>query len=802
MLGSVLGAVYIALILRFALASASNTDEAQEDHTSTRFNLRKEAAPSSTNYYIPFSSRNSYNNGAIMKTTILNQKFSNAKAVNYTQWTTRSLRYRNYLMIMRELRNLTEKLCDAPRFRTVHQEASVNKCFVCRDTEPFPLKAETLENDLFKPMMAELFTNQTCVRIASQQRTPEEAASNDTRIAYLCRKGHRPYGRNMSKLLQDEAITDISNYTYINFREPEKNMINNTLGKVKIDQALCITDMADAKHICEDILSKQDYVIDDMPFSRASNIDDSFKISRDRRFAGLILGYLYKKHWDLASQARDDLIRRTENYIKDIVQEQAHIWRGLQDLKEVQWDMQSQLATVHHLLLVINLNTVFTQIQALATDAHNTFHTQLLNPHPYMYHQLISMRENPPKMPMHAQFRGFRTKVTPVSNGFAVEIFVPPFEKYVYANVSTYYTERDCYSIEDIYLVNPVTGDPLRFRKGTNITDIIKILHPQYEYPDVNHVALLNGRPVYLHPSCTYRQCFQDTDRAYMVPFEHLLMPHSFKCNYTKSVVLASDNGFSMTLPKIPSYNLHTCMTKDPLILEASVGMLSVNTGTHANDLCDNGQPLFLLPNSSNVFQHNANRRWKTDVKFRHLSYVDDSAAKIIAALLSFTFPKDTFVTQPPFHHMEINLTMIDTSAEAKQSFTLLSELPNVHSALSKTVKSVTDTVSSIFGWPGALLDGVKQIAYIAITLAGLYALVRIIGLVKECTRKSGAPSQQDVALTFRAETLSPPLPPRRPIYSPTLMERNEHACGTSVSTSSLTRRLQDLTYVKPDNQY
>ena len=73
MLGSVLGAVYIVLILKFALASASNTDEAQEDHTSTRFNLRKEAAPSSTNYYIPFSSRNSYNNGAIMKTTILNE---------------------------------------------------------------------------------------------------------------------------------------------------------------------------------------------------------------------------------------------------------------------------------------------------------------------------------------------------------------------------------------------------------------------------------------------------------------------------------------------------------------------------------------------------------------------------------------------------------------------------------------------------------------------------------------------------------------------------------------------------------
>ena len=551
-----------------------------------------------------------------------------------------------------------------------------------------------------------------------------------------------PFKQEETKWFPNAETIELETYDIITFNDlpPGENL--KRFEYIHTKKALCIVDTKDAETLCDFIAERQKDTINAMPFVNSSTFMDNYRSNSKFRpprstFLGppFMIPSMFTSVLQSFTREEDTFVHKTEAYFKQFVEQHKRVWKSLSSLKKSTWLLSDKVAKAEHMIMVNQISHLFQQVHNLATMSYSAWHAQLMNPHPYMIHYMMANVTDTP-LPLHAQYDGCLTKVKPVVEGMEVTIYFPKKENYINTNVSTFHTEKNCISTEDIYIKDPRTGKQEVFPSGTNITTIIEILHPGMEYPETNYVAEFQGKYVYLNPTCTYSMCAQDRDRAYVTPFEHLLMPYSFQCTYSESKTIASDNGFSIVSPNPISYNLYSCLMEEPFILDADAGMLSINTGPMSNEICDNGQPVFFLPNSTNVFQRMKNKQREAVPAFHDVVDLDETKAKFVAALIAQIFPKQTFISDPPFQHITINLkTPNDGGNGTSSSYNKLGRLPTVRKFLlnagnsivdtmSKAGSTVTSTFNTIVGLPGQILSAAMSVFYALIALGALYAII------------------------------------------------------------------------------
>ena len=188
--------------------------------------------------------------------------------------------------------------------------------------------------------------------------------------------------------------------------------------------------------------------------------------------------------------------------------------------------------------------------------------------------------------------------------------------------------------------------------------------------------------------------------------------------------------------------------------------MLSINTGPMSNEICDNGQPVFFLPNSTNVFQRMKNKQREAVPEFHDVVDLDETKAKFVAALIAQIFPKQTFISDPPFQHITINLkTPYDGGNGTSSSYNKLGRLPTVRKFLlnagnsivdtmSKAGSTVTSTFNTIVGLPGQILSAAMSVFYALIALGALYAIIKCTKLISKCIKKKKSNSAPTLPLS------------------------------------------------------
>ena len=768
-------AFFVWSVLSFGSAAAPNRT------TTVAWQLERSMADHSNVYSFPFAPLYNYNNGGIMYTTKPRRKFSNIMARKEFHILTIPTRYLLYIDSLHAAHSLTNFLCNVSHFRRIQNRDPDNSFFECATGPPVPSPVDLDPASTIWHVYKNA-TTEGCVRV-------HWLSSYVGKVKYsksvLCRISQLPTDSAMSR--KNRTLSG-EHFAIVSF--PHNSKI---FSQLNIPTSLCMLDLHETVSACRDTSEKQTLVMNTLPFQNAtvteSMLDTTAVTSRRKRSSFVPKVTYYDADLEHAMLWHNAFVDKTQLAFTTLAKQAILNYGELSNIRAIQWARTVDIADVHYSLLLSRVDRLFTQISLLAQHVIATFHIEIKNPHAKIYFNILKQYPNADlELPFHAQFHGFSTSVLPDTNGYYVEVKAPPFPETFYSDVRIYHTELDCLSLDDITVPDPKTNLPRFFPASTPITDIISVLHPTHDYPRINFVAFYKGKPFYLDPSCDFQTCLQDFNRSYVVPFEHLLMPFHFRCNYTETFTLSSNNGFSLVMPRSNVYDLYTCLANDPLTLPTDTGMLSVNTGTAANEMCTNSYPFILLPNSTNAFQIEENQARPKASSFHPVFSLDKEKARIMAALYGATFP-DLPSRPSPFPHKRMSTTLLSLPSEA---FILVNKtrfFPEVVQWLQTAADTVTATATDIFNWPQTLwrtfTNALRYVFWVMALALIVWTASKLTPILCACRHAYSRPTE---AINLRPIPSPPPSPPH--IF---INPSSNFPSPSSLDSTEVNRQLEDI---------